>query len=38
VAHARALYDEVQALKVLEHTRDFFETLGERLKEPVSFA
>ncbi len=33
VAHARAVYSEDQAVKIFEHTRDFFETLADRLKE-----
>jgi hypothetical protein len=33
VAHAKASYSEDQAIKIFEHTRDFFETLSERLKE-----
>ena len=33
VAHARATYGEDEAKKVLDHTRDFFESLSERLTE-----
>ncbi len=33
VAHAKATYGEDEAIKIFEHTRDFFETLAERLKE-----
>jgi len=33
VAHARETYDESQAIKVVDHGRDFFVTLSERLKE-----
>jgi hypothetical protein len=33
VSHARATYDESQALRVLQHTKEFFETLAARLKE-----
>jgi hypothetical protein len=33
VAHAKATYTEEQATKIFEHTKDFFETLAERLKE-----
>jgi AcrR family transcriptional regulator len=33
VSHARATYEESQALRVLQHTREFFETLATRLKE-----
>jgi HEPN domain len=35
VTHARETYDELQAIKVVDHVKDFFETLAERLKEPV---
>jgi hypothetical protein len=35
VAHARETYDEPQAIKVVDHVRDFFATLAERLKEPA---
>jgi hypothetical protein len=33
VAHARATYNEAQALEALEHVRSFFETLASQLKE-----
>ena len=33
VAHARAVYAEDEAAKVLDHTRDFFDSLAGRLKE-----
>lgn len=33
-AHARVTYEDEQAKKVLDHVRDFFETLSERLEEP----
>ncbi len=33
VAHARATYAEDEAGRVLDHTRDFFESLAGRLKE-----
>lgn len=33
VAHARATYDEPEALGVVEHARSFFETLATRLSE-----
>ena len=33
VAHSRASYDENQAVRVLEHTTDFFATISTRLKE-----
>jgi hypothetical protein len=33
VAHARATYVEDQAIKIFDHTRDFFEVLAERLEE-----
>lgn len=34
VAHARETYEEAQALRVFNHTLEFFETLAARLKEP----
>jgi hypothetical protein len=34
VAHARETYEESAALKVFNHTLEFFETLATRLKEP----
>ena len=34
VAHARETYEESPALKVFNHTLEFFETLATRLKEP----
>ena len=33
VAHARTSFDEIQATKILDHTRDFFDSLAERLSE-----
>src|SRR5271165_1539626 len=33
VAHGRAIYVEAEAIKLLDHTRDFFETLSLRLSE-----
>ena len=33
VAHARETYEESPALKVFNHTQEFFETLATRLKE-----
>ncbi len=35
VSHSRATYMESQAIKVLDHVINFFETLSLRLKEPV---
>jgi hypothetical protein len=32
-AHARATYDETQAIEVIDHVRSFFEFLATRLKE-----
>ncbi len=32
VAHARETYDEVQAIRVVDHVNDFFVTLAERLR------
>jgi hypothetical protein len=32
-AHARATYDEAQAIEVIDHVRSFFEFLATRLKE-----
>jgi hypothetical protein len=34
VAHARETYEEAPALKVFNHTLEFFETLATRLREP----
>jgi hypothetical protein len=34
VAHARETYDENQAIRVFDHTLEFFEVLARRLKEP----
>jgi hypothetical protein len=33
VSHARVTYEESQAIRLLRHTREFFETLAARLKE-----
>jgi hypothetical protein len=33
VAHARATYEEANALKIFDHTLSFFQTLATRLKE-----
>ena len=33
VAHGRETYDEAQAVRLLDHARDFFETLAGRLSE-----
>jgi hypothetical protein len=35
VAHARETYEEAPALRVFNHTLEFFETLATRLKEPA---
>lgn len=35
VAHARASYKETEAELVLDHIRPFFETISERLSEPL---
>jgi hypothetical protein len=34
VAHARETYEETPAIRVFNHTHEFFETLSTRLKEP----
>ena len=34
VAHARASYEESQALTVFNHTLEFFDVLATRLSEP----
>jgi hypothetical protein len=34
VAHARETYEESPAIKVFDHTLDFFDTLATRLREP----
>jgi hypothetical protein len=34
VAHARASYDEAEAVKIFDHAFSFFQTLSTRLKEP----
>jgi hypothetical protein len=34
VAHARETYEETAAIRVFNHTHEFFETLSARLKEP----
>jgi len=34
VAHARETYEEKPAIRVFDHTLEFFETLATRLKEP----
>lgn len=34
VAHARETYEEAPAIKVFNHTLEFFDTLATRLKEP----
>ena len=36
VAHARENYDESTALRVFNHTMEFFDVLATRLKEPVT--
>jgi hypothetical protein len=36
VAHARESYEENQAIRVFSHTLEFFETLANRLKEPMA--
>jgi hypothetical protein len=35
VAHARETYEEMQAIRIFDHTLEFFETLATRLKEPA---
>jgi hypothetical protein len=35
VAHARETYEEPPAVRVFDHTLEFFETLATRLKEPT---
>jgi hypothetical protein len=35
VMHARAIYDENQAVDALNHVRSFFEILATRLREPA---
>jgi hypothetical protein len=36
VAHARETYEEMQAIRIFDHTLEFFEALANRLKEPAS--
>ncbi len=35
VSHAKLNYEEPQALKIMEHVRDFIETLSTHLREPI---
>jgi hypothetical protein len=35
VAHARETYEETPAIRIFNHTHEFFETLASRLKEPA---
>lgn len=35
VSHNKVSYEEAEALKIMEHVRDFIETLSTRLSEPV---
>jgi hypothetical protein len=36
VAHARETFEEGPALRILDHTRDFFEIISDRLSEQTS--
>lgn len=36
VSHARESYDESEARKIIDHVRDFFETLAAHLREQPS--
>jgi hypothetical protein len=35
VAHARATYNEAEAIEAIDHVRSFFETLATQLREPT---
>lgn len=35
VSHNKVIYEEAQAQKIMEHVRDFIETLSTRLSDPV---